>query len=166
MREIGVSSDWVAQDWCEAKWGRGRQMIGSTGSRCWWSDFQIAYGAEEEIEVTKKAANWGDAFYECEQKMAFRRHVAGIEIIRGKNRVSRKTKLVLFINGRWVNASQSQIALLACLHDEIGYVVSYETLCFIIGHGAASKKQRHILRQYVLALKRVLESIGRAALSP
>ena len=55
--------------------------------------------------------------------------VGGIEIIRGNNGIRRETKLVLFINGRWAKAPQSHIALLACLHDEIGHLIPYETLC-------------------------------------
>ena len=83
-------------------------------------------------------------------------HIAGIEIIKGKNGTSRETKLVLFINGRWVKAPQPQIALLACLYREIGYLVPYETLCSVIGHREATKKQKHILRQYMGPLKQGL----------
>ena len=83
--------------------------------------------------------------------------VGGIEIIRGNNGIRRETKLVLFINGRWAKAPRSAVALLACLHDEIGYLVPYETLCSIIGHEEATKKQKHVLRQHMIAIKRVLE---------
>jgi hypothetical protein len=83
--------------------------------------------------------------------------VGGIEIIRGNNGITRETKLVLFINGRWAKAPRSAIALLSCLHDEIGYLVPYERLCSIIGHEEATTKQKHVLRQYMTAIKRVLE---------
>ena len=41
----------------------------------------------------------------------------------------RHGKLVLFISGRVVEASQKQVMLLACLYDNLGHVIPYERLC-------------------------------------
>ena len=60
-----------------------------------------------------------------------------------------RSKLVLFIKGREVEASQKQVAVLACLHENQGYVVSYKQLGRIFAHKSARAQQLHILRQYV-----------------
>ena len=65
-------------------------------------------------------------------------------------------KLVLFIKGRRVEASQKHTALLACLHKNQGHVVSYKHLGLILGHKAAQAQQIHILRQYVLWISKTL----------
>ena len=59
-----------------------------------------------------------------------------------------RAKLVLFIQGRLVEASQKQMAVLACLHENQGHVVPYGQLSRIIGHKSAQTQQLHILRQY------------------
>jgi DNA-binding response OmpR family regulator len=59
-----------------------------------------------------------------------------------------RAKLVLFIKGREVEASQKQVAVLACLHKNQGHLVSYQQLGKILGHRFARTPQRHVLRQY------------------
>jgi hypothetical protein len=65
-------------------------------------------------------------------------------------------KLVLFIKGRRVEASQKHTALLACLHKNQGHVVSYKQLGLILGHKFAREQQLHILRQYVSWISKTL----------
>jgi hypothetical protein len=62
----------------------------------------------------------------------------------------------LFINGNAVKAMRAQVALLACLYDELGCVVPYERLCRIIGHQSSHERQLHILRQQMLIVRRLL----------
>ena len=68
----------------------------------------------------------------------------------------RDDKLVLFIKGRRVRASATQVALLACLHDDQGHVVPYERLGRILGYKSTQMPERRILRQYVLWIKKTL----------
>ena len=65
-------------------------------------------------------------------------------------------KLLLFIKGRRVKASATQIAVLACLHDDQGHVVPYQRLGRILGYKSTELPQRHTLRQYVLWIKKTL----------
>ena len=67
-----------------------------------------------------------------------------------------QAKLVLFVKGRQVDATQTQTALLACLHKNQGHVVSYKQLSQILGHKSARTPQLHILRQYVLWISKTL----------
>jgi hypothetical protein len=45
-----------------------------------------------------------------------------------------KVQLVLLIKGRQVEATQKNAALLACLHENQGRIVSYKQLNLILGH--------------------------------
>jgi DNA-binding response OmpR family regulator len=62
----------------------------------------------------------------------------------------------LRINGKPVKAGPTSVAVLACLHSELGRVVPYERLCRIIGHQSSQERQLHILRQQMLLLRRLL----------
>jgi DNA-binding XRE family transcriptional regulator len=65
--------------------------------------------------------------------------------------------LALFINGRHVRGnSQTVLALLARLFDNLGTVVPYEDLCLLIGHKSANSAATHVLRQYIGWLRGVL----------
>src|SRR5205807_9085310 len=66
-------------------------------------------------------------------------------------------RLMLFINGRFVEANQTQVALLAMLHDEAGRVVPYKRLYSTMGHRSAGLRQRHILRQHMVGIKKALD---------
>ena len=66
------------------------------------------------------------------------------------------TKRVVLIRCQLVNASESEIAVLSRLCDEVGYVVPYKTLCAVLGHKGATEKEKHILRQYIVQLRRML----------
>ena len=66
-----------------------------------------------------------------------------------------KVQLVLLIKGRQVEATQKHMALLACLHENQGRVVSYKQLNQILGH-KSGPQQLHILRQYVLWISKTL----------
>jgi DNA-binding response OmpR family regulator len=74
--------------------------------------------------------------------------------IRSAGQEDRKPRL--FIDGKSVEAPRAQVALLACLHSELGRVVPYERLCRVIGHQSSQEKQMHILRQYMLSVRRLL----------
>jgi DNA-binding response OmpR family regulator len=88
-----------------------------------------------------------------------------LSVVYVRNQVSRKDGLAgrlivgdgtLQINGKAVRASPTQVALLACLCSEVGRVVPYERLCRVIGHEASHNRQMHILRQQMLAVRRML----------
>jgi hypothetical protein len=75
-------------------------------------------------------------------------------------------KLVLFIKGRQVEASQKHAALLACLHKNQGHIVSYKQLGHILGHKSAQTPQLHILRQYVSWISKTLAAHKALSCSP
>jgi len=65
--------------------------------------------------------------------------------------------LALFINGRHVRGnSQTVLALLARLFDNLGTVIPYKQLCLLIGHKSANSAANHVLRQYTAWLRDVL----------
>jgi hypothetical protein len=67
-----------------------------------------------------------------------------------------RNKALLLIKGRSVKVPQSQIALLACLHNELGRVVPYNRLCLAIGHQSTHATQLHILRQHINVVRRIV----------
>ena len=63
----------------------------------------------------------------------------------------------LFINGqRSDRGGQGQLALLACLLDNLGRVVPYKRLFTVIGRKSDNGYNRHLLRQYMLVLRVML----------
>jgi len=79
-----------------------------------------------------------------------RKYSCCIRIVREKDKENGQAKLVLFIKGRQVKApTQKHTALLGCLHENQGHIVSYMQLGLILGHKSFRKPQRHVLRQYV-----------------
>jgi DNA-binding response OmpR family regulator len=81
-----------------------------------------------------------------------RKYPCCIEIVRQR----RDSNLVLFIKGHYVRASQRQMALLACLHEDQGRVVPYKRLHLILGHKSTKKMQLHLLQQYMHWIKKTL----------
>ena len=66
-------------------------------------------------------------------------------------------RLALFINGqRSDRGGQGQLALLACLLDNLGRVVPYKRLFTVIGRKSDNGYNRHLLRQYMLVLRVML----------
>jgi hypothetical protein len=59
-------------------------------------------------------------------------------------------RLALFINGhRSIRGGQGQLALLACLLDNLGRAVPYKRLFTVIGRKSDNGYNRHLLRQYI-----------------
>jgi DNA-binding response OmpR family regulator len=85
-----------------------------------------------------------------------RKYHCCIRIVREATKGNGQAKLVLFIKGRQVEASQKHTALLECLHKNQGHVVSYKQLGLILGHRSTRTPQLHILRQYVLWITKTL----------
>ena len=85
-----------------------------------------------------------------------RKYRCCIRIVRQSAKQHGQAKLVLFIKGRQVEASQKHTALLACLHKNQGHIVSYKQLGLILGHKSARTPELHILRQYVLWISKTL----------
>ena len=77
-----------------------------------------------------------------------RKYRCCIRILQESAKKNGQAKLVLFIKGRQVEASQKHKALLACLHENQGHIVSYKQLGRILGHKSTRAQQLHILRQY------------------
>jgi hypothetical protein len=66
-------------------------------------------------------------------------------------------RLALFINGqRSDRGGQGQLALLACLLDNLGRAVRYKRLVTVIGRKSDSWSTRHLLCQYMLVLREIL----------
>jgi len=65
-------------------------------------------------------------------------------------------KPLLLIDGKSVKAVRAQVALVACLYNELGCVVPYERLCQVIGHRSSQDRQIRILRQQMLLVRRLL----------
>jgi DNA-binding winged helix-turn-helix (wHTH) protein len=75
--------------------------------------------------------------------METKRYCCDIEI-----RPRGSTKRVVLIRCQQVNASDSEIAVLSRLCDE--------ALCAVLGHKGVTEKEKHILRQYIAQLRRIL----------
>ena len=66
-------------------------------------------------------------------------------------------RLALFVNGRRSNrGGQGQLALLACLLDNLGRAIPYKRLFPVIGRKSDNGYSRHLLRQYMLVLREIL----------
>ena len=85
-----------------------------------------------------------------------RKYPCCIRIVQEKTENRRKVQLVLLIKGRQVEATQKHVALLACLHENQGRVVSYKQLNLVLGHKSVRPQQLHILRQYILWISKTL----------
>ena len=85
-----------------------------------------------------------------------RKYPCCIRIERESAKKKRQAKLILFIKGQRVDASQTQTALLACLHKNQGHIVPYKQLGGLIGHKSTRPEQRHILRQYASWITKTL----------
>ena len=56
------------------------------------------------------------------------------------------------------SSNSKVIALLTLLEKHRGQVVSYRELCRILGLKSTSDKERHLLRQYMIVIKKILAS--------
>jgi DNA-binding winged helix-turn-helix (wHTH) protein len=74
---------------------------------------------------------------------------------REKFRRSARTPVVLD-DGHDVMARPHERAILVCLHENVGFLVPYETLCAALGHETATAKERHALHQHIMTLRRLL----------
>jgi len=83
-----------------------------------------------------------------------RKHHCCIKITRES--AKGRDKLVLFIKGRKVKTFPSQVALLACLHENQGHIVSYQRLGAILGYESTQDRHRRTLRQHMLWIKKTL----------
>lgn len=63
---------------------------------------------------------------------------------------------IVQINGKPAKAHRAQLAILACLSNELGHVVPYQRLCRVIGHHSCGDRQLRILRQQMLLVRRLL----------
>ena len=84
--------------------------------------------------------------------MRHQQHPPGIAILRDVT-----GRLALFINGqRSDRRGQGQLALLACLLDNLGRAIPYKRLFTVIGRKSDNGYSRHLLRQYMLVLREIL----------
>jgi DNA-binding XRE family transcriptional regulator len=84
--------------------------------------------------------------------MPNQQHPPGIAILRDAT-----GRLALFINGqRSDRRGQGQLALLACLLDNLGRAIPYKRLFTVIGRKSDNEYSRHLLRQYMLVLREIL----------
>jgi DNA-binding response OmpR family regulator len=85
-----------------------------------------------------------------------RKYPRCIRIERERAKENGQAELVLLIKGRQVEASQKQMAVLACLHENQGHIVSYKQLARLLGQRSTRPEQLHILRQYVSWITKTL----------
>jgi len=84
--------------------------------------------------------------------MPNQQHPPGIAILRDVT-----GRLALFINGqRSDRRGQGQLALLACLLDNLGRAVPYRRLVTVIARKSDNWSTRHLLRQYMSVLREIL----------
>ena len=84
--------------------------------------------------------------------MPNQQHPPSIAILRDAN-----GRLALFINEqRSDRRGQGQLALLACLLDNLGRAIPYKRLLTVIGRKSDNWSTRHLLRQYMLVLREIL----------
>jgi hypothetical protein len=89
---------------------------------------------------------------EPQNSMPNQQHPRGIAILRDAT-----GRLALFVNGQRSNrGGQGQLALLACLLDNLGRAVPYRRLFTVIGRKSDNGYNRHLLRQYMLVLRVML----------
>ena len=81
-------------------------------------------------------------------------HGPNIEIRSAARQEDSKPRLL--IDGRLIKAPRAQLALVACLYDELGRVVPYQRLCQVIGHRSSHDRQLRILRQQMVLVRRLL----------
>jgi DNA-binding response OmpR family regulator len=66
-------------------------------------------------------------------------------------------RLALFVNGQHSNrGGKGQLAVMACLLDNLGRAIPYKRLFTVIGRKSDSSYNRHLLRQYMLVLREML----------
>ena len=69
-----------------------------------------------------------------------------------------KNPNVLSILGRRITVRPSERAILACLHDNLGFAVPYKKLCTLgYGSGAVTRRRKQALRQTMLMVRRRLD---------
>jgi hypothetical protein len=84
--------------------------------------------------------------------MQNQQHSPGIAILRDVT-----GRLARFINGQPSDRrGQGQLALLACLLDNLGRAIPYKRLFTIIGRKSDNEYSRHLLCQYMLVLREIL----------
>jgi hypothetical protein len=94
----------------------------------------------------------GDDARERKASMPNQQYPPGIAILRDAT-----GRLALFINGqRSDQRGQGQLALLACLLDNLGRAIPYKRLFTVIGRKSDNEYSRHLLRQYMLVLREML----------
>ena len=62
----------------------------------------------------------------------------------------------LSMDSAQIGGGQGQLALLACLLDNLGRAIPYKRLFTVIGRKSDNRSTRHLLRQYMLVLREML----------
>jgi hypothetical protein len=73
-----------------------------------------------------------------------RKYPCCIRILRERTKNRGQVPLVLLVKGRQVEASQKHMALLACLHENQGHIVSYKQLGLILGTNLLKRRSNCI----------------------
>jgi DNA-binding XRE family transcriptional regulator len=104
------------------------------------------------VQTAAKMADFRAGTKRQRNSMPNQQHPRGIAILRDAT-----GRLALFVNGQRSNrGGQSQLALLACLLDNLGRAVPYKRLFTVIGRKSDNGYNRHLLRQYMLVLREML----------
>ena len=78
------------------------------------------------------------------------------KFVRGPAIFKGETRLLLFIDGKYVSAPATNVKPLAYLYRRLGQVIPFEALLLQLGIPNARERERHILRQYVTWMRKFL----------
>ena len=76
-------------------------------------------------------------------------------VLRERFRRSARTSVALD-DGHNILARPHERAILVCLHENVGFIVPYETLGAALGYTTVTAKERHAVHQHVMTLRRLL----------
>jgi len=65
-------------------------------------------------------------------------------------------RLAVFVGQRQIKTTPKAAAVLACLHENAGRVVSYERLGQAVGFKSMRKQELHVIRQYISWIRKTL----------
>jgi DNA-binding response OmpR family regulator len=92
------------------------------------------------------------------RSVAVRRPI--LQFVPGPGTLKGETRLLLFINGKHVDAPATNTKLLACLHQHMGKVFTFHRLCRLLGFPNMTDAELHMLRQYITWMRQVLDEHG------
>ena len=123
-------------------------VIEITGYRFWRREAPRLVAGEQPGQAAAKMA----VGTKRKAPMPKQQHPSSIAILQDAT-----GRLALFVNGqRSDRGGKGQLAVMACLLDNLGRAIPYKWLFTIIGRKSDNEYSRHLLRQYMLVLREIL----------